>query len=233
MVDTEKRLKHIEIYRQGAAHWQARGNRGREASSRGSLLMNILAIAVRDYSSAAEAADWLSSQNIRQHLTRYLDLSEALISDLQDNEIHASSIGGGYPNLSFSALAWAIEENDIGERFVRTLAHEEILKLTTPFWREYYRAVDSLIAGKTYKPAKLKTRGIETYWQAYLGLVECLTGNGDMSIAKATADRAFQKRNLDKRLKADAYEIEGSASEPARWDFRRDALISYATRAER
>lgn len=104
MVDTEKRLKHIEIYSKGAAHWLAHGNRVTEASSRSSLLTNIPAIAVKDYSSAAEAADWLSSHNITQHLTQYLDLSEALTRDLQDKQISAPSIGAAIQTWHFPRL---------------------------------------------------------------------------------------------------------------------------------
>lgn len=231
MPDIEKRLNYIDIYRQGRDHWRAKGNRIREASSVDALLLNVLAIAVRKFRSADEATDWLILQEVKDYLLQHLELLEGLVADLRDDKIGAPSVGGGYSHMALSAFAWAIGENEVGERYIRALEDERILELTSAFWREYHRAVTSLVDGKRYAAKELRTRGLETYWRVYLELVESLTTNGDIASALSRVDDAFTKRNADKRIKTDANEIEGSAMQPVIWDFRRDGLLAYADRA--
>ena len=231
MVDTERRLGYIDIYRQGAEHWKAKGSRSREASSIDSLLMNMLAVAVSKYSSAPEAAAWLVQEGIHDYWSRHLTLLEVMFSELLQGERPASSMAGGYTHLAQSAFAWALGDDETGERYVRLQADERILTLDTPFWREYCRAVQSLIDGHAYEPATLKTRSYENFWVAYLELIACLTRQDDASDAVAEVDHMFHKRNTDKRLKTDAYEVEGSPTAQVSWDFRRDGLLAYAARA--
>lgn len=228
MPDIEKRLNYIDIYRQGRDHWRAKGDRIREASSLEALLLNMLAIAVGKFPSADAASDWLGRQELKDHLLQHLDLLEGLVRDLQNDKISASSIGGNYSTLALSAFAWAIGEYEIGERYVRAMADARLLKLSTPFWREYQRAVESLMDNNPYSANELKTRGLETYWRAYLELIERLTDGQDTAHAISVVDEAFARRNADKRIRTDGDEIEGSGMQPVLWDFRRDGLLAYS-----
>ncbi len=228
MTDSKRRLGFIDIYKKGVAHWQAEGNRVREKSSREAMLLNVIAVALHRYGSAGEAAGWLQDQDVERYLAQHLALFESLVGDMRSGQVPASSLGGGYVQLALSAFAWSLGEADVGARYVALLSNDETLALMSPFWREYHRAVEALIARSAFKPAAIEPRGLETHWKAYIDLVACLAGERDASEALVAVDRAFAKRNTDKRLNSDAYEIEGSASNPARWDFRREGLLAYA-----
>jgi len=227
MVNQQKRQEFIEVYRQGAANWQSKGNLVREAKSLSSLLMNYLAMAVVECSSLDEVKAWCSKHEVSPVLERYAEVMQLLVGKVDSGEVPSSTISGNYPNLVFTHLAWALGEFDLGEMLGGIASRQDVLGLSTPFWQEYSKAIDALIAGRTYIAGELNVEGQEVYWNTYLHLIERATNNQDVSTAIADVDDAFLRRNSDKTIKDDAHEIEGSGGHSVRWDFRRDGLLNY------
>ncbi|QDU14180.1 hypothetical protein CA11_19840 [Gimesia maris] len=227
MVNQQKRYEFIEVYRQGAENWQSKGNLVRETQCLSSLLMNYLAIAVEKYDDNDEAKAWLITQEALPTLERYAQAMQLLVAKVDSGEVPASTIAGNYPHLVFTHLAWALGEFALGERFSGIASRSDVLELSTPFWQEFSRAVDTLVSGHQYTVGNLAIKGQEKYWRTYLQLIEVATNGQELSTAIAEIDDAFARRNLDKTIKGDAHEIEGSGGHPVQWDFRRDGLLNY------
>lgn len=166
-------------------------------------------------------------KNIRSFFLRRQALLEQLIASVDAKKLPASILGGNYSNLVFAHLTWALGEFEIGEKFAAIAARPDVLELSTPFWRAYSRAVDSLIECRPHSVGDLAAEGQEQYWLAYLRLIESATNNQDMTAAIAEIDNSFAQRNMDMSIEVDAHEIEGSGGHPVRWDFRRDGLLNY------
>jgi hypothetical protein len=60
----------------------------------------------------------------------------------------------------------------------------------------------------------------------YLHLISDMSYGRDKADALSEVERAFKARNQDKRL-IDWRSIDGDGKRPVKWDFRRQALLSY------
>ncbi len=79
----------------------------------------------------------------------------------------------------------------------------------------------------------LRLRGQEVYWASYLNLIEAANNRRNLDEAISQVNQAFAKRNVDKKIKDDNYETEGSGSHPVKWDYRRDSLLAYVRHKQR
>jgi hypothetical protein len=61
----------------------------------------------------------------------------------------------------------------------------------------------------------------------YLGFISDITNERDASISLELMRQSFTKRNKDKRVSTQGL-FEGSGRHPVQWDFRGEALVSYA-----
>jgi len=227
VVIQEQRREYISSSLETAGNWRTKGDVGWEERCLSSALINYVAIAVLDCSNLEEAQSWFAAEDFSQTLLRRQDLLDQLIADVNAGRIPASVLGGNYPYLVFAHVTWALGEFGIGEQFATIAARPDVLELSTPFWQEYSRAIGALIEGRPYTLGELATKGEEKYWRTYLKLIDRATNHQDISTAIAEIDDAFARRNSDKTIKDDAYEIEGSGGHPVRWDFRRDGLLNY------
>lgn len=228
MVDQLKRQEFISIYIQGANNWRDKGVLAREVNSLSSALLNYLAIAVLDYKDSETAQNWfLSDDNYLSILNRYCESLASLVTKVDNGEVASSVIAGNYPYLVFAHLAWSINQIEAGEFFAEVAYHNEVMKTSTPFWQEYSRGINHLIEEQAYIISDLRPKGQEQYWLSYLRLIECATNRQDIESVTFKANNAFTKRNKDKTITDDVYEIEGSGLRPVYWDFRLDGLLNY------
>lgn len=227
MVDQQKRQEFIDVYRQGADQWRAKGNLVRESRSLTSLLMNYLALAAVQCRHEEDARLWFAEREVLPVLKRHIDVLHLLVDQVDAGETNATAIAGNYPHLVFVHLAWALGEYELGERLTAIACRPDVLKLSTPFWCEYAAAIDALVGGRVYVAGEHVRKGKAGNWNAYLQLIQYATNSSDLTIAIADVDAAFVRRNGDKKSKDDAYEIEGSGKHPVQWDFRRDGLLRY------
>lgn len=229
MVTSDKRREYIEIYLQGAEHWRNKEDLLEEALSLSSALMNYLAIAVLE-PDGFDGGNLVELKNdFLTVMSRYDEAVHKLIAGVNAGEYSASSVSGAYVHLVLVHAAWALGKYDLGTRFARIAKYAVSFKRGTPFWREYTAAINQLIDGQPYATPDLNLRGQEKYWQHYLHLIGAATQGRDMSKVIADIDQAFGKRNADKRIKDDNYELEGSAIHPVQWDFRKTGLLAYIT----
>ncbi|PQO47228.1 hypothetical protein [Blastopirellula marina] len=227
MVDMAKRQEYVAIYQQGASAKRAQGDLLGEQRSLSSLWLNYLAMAVVECGDVDEAQSWWATNVPGTLLERFAEVTRECVAQVDAGVVPASTIAGNYPHLVLTHLAWALGNFSLGEQFAEIAVRPDVLPLSTPFWREYARAIAALIAGSPYAVATLKLKGLEKYWHAYLPLIDAATNAQDLEAPLFEIDESFRRRNADKRIKQDQYEIEGSGGRPARWDFRRDGLVRY------
>lgn len=227
MVDRAKRQEYVAIYEQGATAKRAQGDLLGEQRSLSSLWLNYLAMAVVECGDVDEAQTWWATNAPATLLARYAEVTQECVAQVDAGVAPASTIAGNYPHLVLTHLAWALGDFPLGEQFAEIAVRPDVLPLCTPFWREYAHAIAALIAGRSYSAAAIKLKGLEKYWHAYLPLIDAATNAQDLAAPLFEIDEAFRRRNADKRIQQDQYEIEGSGGHPARWDFRRDGLVRY------
>lgn len=226
------KLQFIQSALQIAESWEAKGsdrweNRAWATRSLSSALMKLLSIAVTQFSTQTSAVTWLAENDARAVLQRTLEHLQFLIAEYDAGRLPASAYGGNYPHLVFAHISWAIEEFSLGESFVTISKRQENLELSTPFWREYGIAMGTLVERLPYTFPELPLRGQERYWSTYLHLIEANYIGRAPTEAFCGIDEAFRKRNSDNRISDDRYEIEGSGRHAAKWDYRRDSLVTY------
>ena len=189
--------------------------------------MNYLSIAVEDYGDADLARAWLLREGVPALLSRHLDATTRLTADVDAKKLPGSTLGGNYDHLVLSHLAWLLTARGQGESYVNIAIRPDVLEISTPFWSEYARGVGSLVHGQEYRMTELQPRGQETYWMAYLRLLQAAVSGSRLDDALAEVHKSFTMRNTDKSIKDDSYEIEGSGRHPVKWDFRRSGLLNY------
>lgn len=194
-----------------------------------SALMNLLSIAVEEFSNQSDAASWLLENGTVPLLRRTHEQIKRLIAEVDAGRVPPSTYGGNYPYLVQAQLAWALGEISFGEHFIAIAERENGSEISTPFWSEYAKGMGSLVRKQEYRVPKMKPRGQEEYWVTYLYLIEAVLNGGSREEALQRIDDAFIARNSDKRIKDDGYEIEGSGTHPVKWDYRRDSLVTYIT----
>lgn len=220
----------IQMSLRNAETWQRQNNLVRANSCLSSAIMNLLSIAVEQYSLQQDAVAWLSGRDACSLLRRYYENVERVIADVEGGRLPSSAYGGNYPYVVYAHLSWALNEFTLGEQFVLVSVREDIADISTPFWHVYSNGMGSLVRNETFKVPVMALRGQEEYWVAYLYLVEAVSIGCSLNEALSRIDRAFAARNSDNRIKDDSYETEGSGIHPVKWDYRRDSLMSYISR---
>jgi len=221
------KMNAIAVSLEAAEDWERKGEPGWVCNCLSSALMNYLSLAVEEHSSGQTATEWLESQRVGSLLQRIRNSTQSLADGVETAGLPGSALGGNYHYLVYAHLAWALRHYDEGEWFVAFSQRHDVLEISTPFWREYARAMAALVRREAYAIAELRLRGQERYWAAYLHFIEAASRGAGVSDALAEIDRAFAARNADRRIKDDHYEVEGSGLHPVRWDFRRDSLLAY------
>ncbi len=227
-----QKLEIIRSSLERARTWEEKGNdswRNIAWSHKciASSLMNLLSIAVEDFSEQSDAATWLLGNGTLSLLRQAYKQLERLIAEVDAGRIPPSTYGGNYPHLVFAHLSWAIQEFSLGESFVAIAERKDSAEISTPFWCEYARAVGSLVHNRPYRVSKMELKGQQEYWITYLQLIEAISNGEPREQALQRIEQAFIRRNSDNRIKDDSYEIEGSAAHPIKWDFRRGSLLAY------
>lgn len=229
-MNVEMKKDYIRSAIKNADAWHLKGEFARVASCLNGALMTATSVAVGEHLVASNAVSWLREGGIDGILGRYLDVTKALASQVDSGRMPSSVIADSFGYLICAHLAWALDQVEQGETYVGLAGRRDVLKLTTPFWREYVRGMESLVRREPYEPQFVKCRGQEKYWTVYLNLMRCATQGAGLGEAIREVDAAFLRRNSDGRITDDSYETEGSGLHPVRWDYRRDSLLSYAAR---
>ncbi|OAI53769.1 hypothetical protein AYO47_04145 [Planctomyces sp. SCGC AG-212-M04] len=198
-----------------------------------SALTNLLSVAAETFASTSEAAAWLVEHNVPALLRSHKDGLSKLIGFSETEGVPVSTWAGNYLHIVFAHLAWTLSDHSLGEWYVATAIRADNCSLSTPFWREYARALSALVHGEQYERKELKLRSLERYWVTYLSLIEAATQGVKLGIIIAEVREAFAKRNRDKRIRDDNYEVEGSAIHPVQWDFRLEGLLGYIAGGKR
>lgn len=150
---------------------------------------------------------------------------EALHSQISEGKASGAAAGNAYVLIVLCHLSLLVGSRSTATSFANLANNEHVRNLSTPFWDEYTRALLSICEESSYTVKyHRKLKGEELYWLVYLRICEAATHRRDCSETFEEAKAIFAKRNADKRLRDDIYEIEGSGLKPARWDFRLASL---------
>jgi hypothetical protein len=210
-----------------ADEWQKKGQPTWVSHCLSSALMGYLSIAVVEHNEPGIGIAWLKDQKVADLLRRQLATLQTLIVEVESKRLPGSVIAGNYDALVFAHMTWCLEQYALGESFVGFSERQDVGELSTKFWREYAKGMGALIRREQYHPPEMRLRGQERYWIGYLRLIEAACGKQPLDGARAEIDRLFIKRNADKSIRDDSYQIEGSPSQPVRWDFRCHSLLKF------
>jgi hypothetical protein len=212
-----------------ADDWHRKGQPTWENNCLRSALMGYLSIALTE-TGRELGMQWLKEHHVVDVLRRHQITLQEIAREVEGGRLPGSVIGGNYHDLVYAHLAWCLEEYQLGEWYVAFSQRAEVAELSTKFWREYARAMRALVAREQYHPIELKLRGQERYWMAHLNLIQAASANQPLEAAKAELENTFTRRNTDRRIRDDSYQIEGSADHPVRWDFRSHSILKYVAR---
>jgi hypothetical protein len=196
-------------------------------------LMGYLQHAVRK-PGRAEALAWLSEHGFEALLNRSSRNLKRLCDEVDAGRQPSSVIGGNYRLLVRGDLGWLLGEYELGSWYLAVARRPDVLEISSPFWREYSRAVEALAQGVPYTPENLKLRRRhENCWSHYLSLIAAASRQEPLGAALRAVDDSFLDRNEHGNIEDDSYGIEGCAGDPVCWDFRRDALLECIRRHRR
>jgi hypothetical protein len=188
-----------------------------------------LSSGVTEYSTREEACKFFEQNRLVELLEKVVELNKFLLVEVAAGRYSTTIIGGTYELILFVQFCWLLRRHELSNVFLEFAALEGIQKTQTKFWAEFYRAICSLIKNEAYEPVNLSLKGLERYWVTYLFVISDITNKRDPGVSINEMKRSFEKRNRDKRLKDDIYEIEGTAWCPAKWDFRGESILLYAS----
>jgi hypothetical protein len=211
---------------QTADDWHKKGQPAWVSKCLSSALMGYLQIAVNEQADPASGVAWLNAQGFSAILHRHCDTLQVLGDEVTAGRLPSSVIAGSYHPLVFAHAAWCIGAFSAGGSFAVFAERNDVVELSTPFWREYARGVGALLRRDGYHASNLRLRGQEKYWMAYLRLIESACNDEPMETAENEIEKSFTMRNGDKSIKDDAYQIEGSGGHPVKWDSRRYGLLT-------
>ncbi|MBB6429534.1 hypothetical protein [Algisphaera agarilytica] len=225
------KFKVIESSIANADSWERKGQPGWVCKCLSSALMNYLSVAVDECSDFEAGRQWLLEQNVDGVLSRYLVALTSVLSGVENGGTPESVLGGNYHHLVFAHLAWAIDRFDAADKLIQVANRAGVREISTPFWCEYSAAMNKLAKSSPYsKSGPMQCKDLESYWAIYLDLIEKMSKSESTTEALAKLDESFKKRNADKSIKDDHYEIEGSGQHPVQWDFRKETLNAFAKR---
>jgi hypothetical protein len=213
-----------------ADDWHRKHQPTWESQCLSSALMGYLRIAVTERTEPDGAIAWLKEQNILDVLRRHQFTLQELAAEVESGRLPNSVIAGNYQKLVFAHLAWCLEEYRLGEFYVAFSKRPDVIELSTRFWSEYASGMGALVVGEPYRPLEIPLRGQERYWVAYLTLIQAASSQQPLDASRIEIEKLFIKRNADKRIKDDSYQIEGSASHRVQWDFRFHSILKYIAR---
>lgn len=189
--------------------------------------MGYLQLALLEHNDPVSGTAWLSSQNFLAILKREFSTLQCISAEVAAGKLPSSVLGGNYHYLVFAHAAWCMKDFDLGESFVAFAEHKDASSLSTPFWRMYAGGLGALMRRESFRPAEMKLRGQEKYWMSYLRLIEAKCNSRPIENAIAEIVQLFRLRNCDKKIKDDAYQIEGSGEHPVQWDYRLHGLLGF------
>jgi hypothetical protein len=220
------KAKSVEGALAAAEIWGKRGEPTWACRNYESAVVGYLSMAVSLYPDRHSGTNFLAKEGVPQLVTKVLGLYEEILSNIRAGKIPASVIGGNYGSSVLCHISWLLALWEEARAFVSISYTPEIRALGTPFWREYAGALQRLLDREEYTPPSgLRLRGLEVHWFAYLELISAITKGLDYTAVIAEARERFRKRNSDKRIRDDHFEIEGSGRAPVRWDFRLESIL--------
>ncbi len=211
---------------QTADDWHRRRQPAWVSKCLSSALMGYLQLAVSQHVDAVSGVAWLNDQSFLVVMQRHYETLQVLGDQVTAGRLPGSVIAGSYHLLVFAHAAWCINAFSIGELFVAFAERKDVGELSTPFWREYARGVGTMLRREGYRASKLRLRGQEKYWMAYLRFIESASNDEPMETAIDELKKSFAMRNCDNSIKDDSYQIEGSGGHPVKWDFRQHGLLT-------
>lgn len=218
-------IDSIQLSIQTADDWHKKGQPAWVKKCLSTALMGYLQIAVNEHADPASGAAWLNAQGFSAILHRYCVTLQILDDEVTAGRFPSSVIAGSYHYLVFAHAAWCIGAFSIGGTFAAFAERNDVAELSTPFWREYARAVGALLRRDNYHASNLRLRGLEKYWMAYLRLIESACNDKQIESTANEIEKSFTVQNGDTTIKDDLYLIEGSGGHPLKWDFRRYGLL--------
>jgi hypothetical protein len=212
-----------------ADDWERKGELTRVQVCTDGALMGYLQHAVRK-PGRAEALAWLNEHGFEPLLNRSSRNLKSLCDEVDAGRQPSSVIGGNYRLLVRRDLSGLLGDYELGSWYLAVARRPDVLERSTPFWREYSRAVEALVEGVPYTPERLELRRRhEKCWSSYLSLIEAGSRQEPLDAALRAVEDSFLDRNEHGSIEDDSYGIEGCAGDPVCWDFRCDALLeTYA-----
>jgi hypothetical protein len=221
------RFDSIVVALKTADDWELKGQSGWVAKCLSGALMTYLSLAVIERNDSEKGIAWLREQRVLDVLRRYRGVLDTLIVEVESKRLPNSVIAGNYHPLVYAHLAWCLDEFKLGESFITFSGRSDVGELSTKFWREYTKGIGALTRAEPYFPAEMRLRGQEHYWMGYLRLIEAACAHQPLDVTIADVSTLFNKRNTDKNIRDDSYQIEGSPSQPVQWDFRCYSLLKF------
>lgn len=207
--------------------WERKAQPTWVAKCLSSALMGYISIAVTENEFFRIGTSWLADQGFVEILEKYYATVTVLVADVAEGKLPSSAIAGNYHSLVFAHTAWCMGKYELGESFVRFSLLKCVNELSTSFWQEYAKGIGSLVNQELFQVKKMRLKGQERYWSAYIRLIETACNGGSIESDVANIDALFAIRNHDKDVRDDAYQIEGSSDKNVMWDFRKEGLLTY------
>jgi hypothetical protein len=195
----------------------------------GFAVTECLSLGVSAYPNKDQAVAIFSQYDLVNLLEKVAEINTLLLNEVATGKYSPSVIGGTYILIVFTQLCWLLRAYELGHVFLNFASIKGIQKTSTKFWAEFYRAINHFANKESYDPIALPLRGLEKYWAVYLPVISDVTNSRDAKASVAEMESSFDKRNKDKRIKDDIYEIEGTIWCLAKWDFRGESILLYAS----
>jgi hypothetical protein len=187
-------------------------------------LFSAISQAVTETATPSEGVTLLRGLGIETALREFTLMNQSAFSQLNSGVMKFAVCNE--PTLI--CLAWFIGDSDGAKGLLEVTHSEKVLRHfpLTGFWWEFSVGLLCLTDRLHYEFPVLKVKGYEHYLMPYLHLISDMSYGRDKADALSEVERAFKARNQDKRL-IDWRSIDGDGKRPVKWDFRRQALLSY------
>jgi hypothetical protein len=196
-----------------------------------SSALRFLSIAVTEYAHIEHVLVFAMQEGLPALLAAVAQTTEEMIGEVRSGRVPRAALSDRYVLLALSHFATLLRAHDSANTLCRIAESREVTG--TPFWDAYAVCYGRFCSGTDFAVPALSLRTAEKYWMPYLELMNAIVRRESSETIVEGLRVLFLKRNNDKRFSAsDAHQIEGTWNQPARWDFRLEALLVHSgTRA--
>lgn len=195
------------------------------------IIYTTLSIGLEKYTNPQELVLFLKKKEIEKLILEVSTKMPLVFQKSKTENFSVSWAGSRYEIFTDIQICWLLKDFTISKIFLDWLKNKDLFKNTPkePFLEEYSKGIVSFSEKTDYLPIiNFKLKGLERYWANHLSLISKIISGEDFLLETLEIKKSFEKQNLDKRIKDDSLQIEGSFLHPIKIDFRTEALKSYS-----